>query len=168
MRANCSSSRGHEAAREVLAAQQCFYDALTSKDVGATERLWAGAEEDASVSEAISQGARVEPWAVGSPSFPPMPRLNLGAARQPQTGAAQAAHLQPQHGSARASAARRLGAVALVLIGVSAARRKPGLPWIGGPHLMFKLRHVGPVGFLFGLKYSVTNWGLALVPIGLP
>lgn len=39
--------------------------------------------------------------------------------------------------------------------------------WIFGPHFRYKLRHVAPVGILFGLKYGVTNWGLQLVPVGI-
>lgn len=39
--------------------------------------------------------------------------------------------------------------------------------WVLGPHLRYKLRHVAPVGILFGLKYGVTNWGLQLLPVGL-
>ncbi|CAB9517513.1 expressed unknown protein [Seminavis robusta] len=35
--------------------------------------------------------------------------------------------------------------------------------WIGGPHLLWKLKWVTPIGFLFGLKYGVTNLGLHLV-----
>ncbi len=58
-------------ARGVLDAQEAFYQALTSKDVGAMERLWKGAAPDASVSEALAQGARIEPWEASSPSFPP-------------------------------------------------------------------------------------------------
>ena len=38
--------------------------------------------------------------------------------------------------------------------------------WIFGPHSMYKLRHIGPVGLLFGFKYGVTNWGLQIVPVG--
>jgi drug/metabolite transporter (DMT)-like permease len=66
-----------------------------------------------------------------------------------------------------ATAFLQLGAVAAVLVAASTARARPSESWIGGPHLLFKLRHVGPVGFLFGLKYSVTNLGLELVPIGV-
>ena len=39
--------------------------------------------------------------------------------------------------------------------------------WVFGPHFGYKLRHVAPVGILFGLKYGVTNWGLQLVPVGI-
>lgn len=60
-----------EEARGLLAAQAAFYDALTGKDVSAMEALWAGAPADPSVSEAIGEGGRVEPWAAGSPAFPP-------------------------------------------------------------------------------------------------
>lgn len=36
--------------------------------------------------------------------------------------------------------------------------------WIFGPHLLWKLTWCFPIGFLFGLKYGVTNLGLHLVP----
>mmetsp|Transcript_83486 Transcript_83486/g.150622 ORF Transcript_83486/g.150622 Transcript_83486/m.150622 type:complete len:371 (-) Transcript_83486:113-1225(-) len=39
--------------------------------------------------------------------------------------------------------------------------------WLFGPHFWYKVRHVAPVGLLFGLKYGVTNWGLQLVPVGI-
>mmetsp|Transcript_45267 Transcript_45267/g.105645 ORF Transcript_45267/g.105645 Transcript_45267/m.105645 type:complete len:404 (+) Transcript_45267:36-1247(+) len=39
--------------------------------------------------------------------------------------------------------------------------------WLFGPHFRYKLRHIAPVGVLFGLKYGVTNWGLQLVPVGI-
>eukprot|EP00929_Paragymnodinium_shiwhaense_P051821 TRINITY_DN26016_c0_g1_i1.p1 TRINITY_DN26016_c0_g1~~TRINITY_DN26016_c0_g1_i1.p1 ORF type:complete len:372 (+),score=76.77 TRINITY_DN26016_c0_g1_i1:87-1202(+) len=39
--------------------------------------------------------------------------------------------------------------------------------WLFGPHFMYKLRHIAPVGLLFGLKYGITNWGLKLVPTGM-
>lgn len=39
--------------------------------------------------------------------------------------------------------------------------------WILGPHYLYKIRHVAPVGLLFGFKYAVTNWGLQIVPVGL-
>ena len=39
--------------------------------------------------------------------------------------------------------------------------------WILGPHYLYKIRHVAPVGLLFGFKYGVTNWGLQIVPVGL-
>ena len=38
--------------------------------------------------------------------------------------------------------------------------------WIFGEHMQYKLRHIGPVGILFGLKYGVTNWGLQMIPVG--
>jgi hypothetical protein len=59
------------AAGEVLAAQGEFYRALTSGDVPGMVALWEGAEVDESVSSAVEGGAKMEPWAVGSPSFPP-------------------------------------------------------------------------------------------------
>ena len=64
-------SEATEQARGLLARQVSFYDALNSKDVTAMDALWSGAPADASVSEALEQGARIEPWALGSPSFPP-------------------------------------------------------------------------------------------------
>ena len=33
-----------------------------------------------------------------------------------------------------------------------------------GPHFRYKMRHIVPVGVMFGIKYGITNWGLALVP----
>merc|ERR1719247_425869 len=68
-----------------------------------------------------------------------------------------------------ATAFLQLGAVAVVLVAVSAARaaRGGGGSWIGGPNFAWKLRFTGPVGFLFGIKYGITNWGLQLVPIGV-
>ena len=44
-------------------------------------------------------------------------------------------------------------------------RPDPSNSWILGPHSKYKLRHVGPVGVLFGLKYGFTNWGLQMVPV---
>lgn len=35
--------------------------------------------------------------------------------------------------------------------------------WIFGPHFMWKLRVLFPIGFLFGIKYGVTNLGLHLI-----
>jgi len=65
----------------------------------------------------------------------------------------------------------QLGAVALALIAVNVGchfifprLRAGGNSWIFGPHLGYKLRHIAPVGLLFGIKYGITNWGLALVP----
>lgn len=48
-------------------------------------------------------------------------------------------------------------------------QRVPGVDqsWIFGPHPLYKLRHVGPVGLLFGFKYGVTNWALQMVPVGM-
>jgi hypothetical protein len=36
--------------------------------------------------------------------------------------------------------------------------------WIFGPYLLWKLKWCFPIGFLFGVKYGVTNLGLHLVP----
>lgn len=65
----------------------------------------------------------------------------------------------------------QLGFVSLVLaimsiIGhiCSPRSRASGCSWIFGPHFGYKLRHIAPVGVLFGIKYGITNWGLALVP----
>ena len=66
-----STSTAIAEARGLLDVQEAFYQALTRKDVVTMERLWKGAPADASVSEAIAQGARIEPWAMNSPSFPP-------------------------------------------------------------------------------------------------
>jgi len=66
-----ATAQAEAEAAELLEAQRLFYSSLVSKDVACMERLWEGAAADASVSEAVSQGARIEPWAVNSPSFPP-------------------------------------------------------------------------------------------------
>jgi len=65
----------------------------------------------------------------------------------------------------------QLGVVALALIAAnivchfcSPRLRSGGNSWIFGPHFGYKLRHIAPVGVLFGIKYGITNWGLALVP----
>lgn len=65
----------------------------------------------------------------------------------------------------------QLGFVSLLLtvasvVGHFASRksRELGHSWIFGPHFMYKLQHIAPVGVLFGVKYGITNWGLALVP----
>ena len=58
------------AARNVLEAQQAFYAALTSGNVEAMAEQWATVP-DASVSETLESGARIEPWATGSSAFPP-------------------------------------------------------------------------------------------------
>ena len=58
-------------ARSLLDAQDRFYAALTSKDVGTMAELWEGSTPDESVSEALASGAREEPWAAGSSAFPP-------------------------------------------------------------------------------------------------
>eukprot|EP00934_Nitzschia_sp_Nitz4_P008024 Nitzschia sp. Nitz4//scaffold217_size45653//35596//37428//NITZ4_007228-RA/size45653-augustus-gene-0.10-mRNA-1//-1//CDS//3329542249//8014//frame0 len=38
------------------------------------------------------------------------------------------------------------------------------LSWIFGPGIVYKLQWTVPIGFLFGLKYGVTNLGLAMLP----
>ena len=43
-------------------------------------------------------------------------------------------------------------------------RNPSAYSWIGDRHLWWKIRHIAPVGLLFGLKYGVTNLGLFLVP----
>uniref|UniRef100_A0A7S1RXV4 Sugar phosphate transporter domain-containing protein n=1 Tax=Alexandrium catenella TaxID=2925 RepID=A0A7S1RXV4_ALECA len=70
-----------------------------------------------------------------------------------------------------ATAFLQLGFVSLVLgfasvVGhlCSPQARAAGRSWVFGPHFGYKLRHVAPVGLLFGVKYAITNWGLALVP----
>ena len=74
-----------------------------------------------------------------------------------------------------ATAALQLGAVSLGCaayhVAAHVARRCGGAPprdsdrnWLFGPHFGYKLRHIAPVGLLFGVKYGVTNWGLALLP----
>lgn len=56
----------------VLSAQADFYRALTTRDLAGMRALWKDAPPDASVTDAIAQGARVEPWETPeSPSFPP-------------------------------------------------------------------------------------------------
>ena len=64
---------GEEEAAAVLGAQEAFYTALCGGDVEAMGTLWAGSGvmDDESVSEAMSAGAKVEPWAAGSQAFPP-------------------------------------------------------------------------------------------------
>mmetsp|Transcript_76010 Transcript_76010/g.183812 ORF Transcript_76010/g.183812 Transcript_76010/m.183812 type:complete len:395 (+) Transcript_76010:73-1257(+) len=70
-----------------------------------------------------------------------------------------------------ATAFLQLGFVSLVL-GISSIvghlcspqAHASGRSWIFGPHFGYKLRHIAPVGILFGVKYAITNWGLALVP----
>lgn len=70
-----------------------------------------------------------------------------------------------------ATAFLQLGFVSLVLtissvMGhlFSPQARALGRSWVFGPHLGYKVRHIAPVGVLFGIKYAITNWGLALVP----
>ncbi|KAL7529257.1 hypothetical protein ACHAWF_002903 [Thalassiosira exigua] len=72
-----------------------------------------------------------------------------------------------------ATAGVQLGCVAALLVAINvggriargtgeeAAREKS---WILGPHFLWKLKAVFPIGFLFGIKYGVTNLGLHLVP----
>lgn len=70
-----------------------------------------------------------------------------------------------------ATAFLQLGFVSIVLglaniagYAFSRRSRSAGSSWIFGPHFGYKLRHIAPVGILFGVKYGITNWGLALVP----
>jgi len=72
-----------------------------------------------------------------------------------------------------ATAFLQLGLVAAVLVfanifGHFAAcgHSASGASWLFGPHFFYKVRHVAPVGVLFGLKYGLTNWGLQLMPTG--
>lgn len=57
-------------AEGLLAAQSQFYDVLISGDASRMDGLW-DVETDASVSQTISEGARIEPWKEGSQAFPP-------------------------------------------------------------------------------------------------
>lgn len=76
-----------------------------------------------------------------------------------------------------ATAFLQLGFVAVVLACVNVAGHfccpsagsssGNGDSWLLGPHFRYKIRHVAPVGLLFGLKYGVTNWGLQLVDTGM-
>ena len=68
-----------------------------------------------------------------------------------------------------ATAFLQLSLVSLVLILANVCGHfwgRTGASWIFGQHVRYKLRHIGPVGILFGLKYGVTNWGLQMVPVG--
>eukprot|EP00578_Thalassiosira_sp_NH16_P028700 CAMPEP_0181088244 /NCGR_PEP_ID=MMETSP1071-20121207/6683_1 /TAXON_ID=35127 /ORGANISM="Thalassiosira sp., Strain NH16" /LENGTH=444 /DNA_ID=CAMNT_0023170147 /DNA_START=252 /DNA_END=1586 /DNA_ORIENTATION=- len=38
-----------------------------------------------------------------------------------------------------------------------------GSSWVFGPHFLWKFKAVLPIGFLFGIKYGVTNLGLHLI-----
>jgi len=65
----------------------------------------------------------------------------------------------------------QLGCVSLCLAAAnvlghvcSPRARTAGRSWLFGPHFGYKVRHIAPVGVLFGMKYAITNWGLALVP----
>lgn len=70
-----------------------------------------------------------------------------------------------------ATAFLQLGLVAICLAVANMAahsfRHADGDSWLLGPHFLYKVRHIAPVGIFFGLKYGVTNWGLQLVPIGV-
>eukprot|EP00927_Polykrikos_kofoidii_P050339 TRINITY_DN44251_c0_g1_i1.p1 TRINITY_DN44251_c0_g1~~TRINITY_DN44251_c0_g1_i1.p1 ORF type:complete len:377 (-),score=49.96 TRINITY_DN44251_c0_g1_i1:109-1218(-) len=59
-----------------------------------------------------------------------------------------------------------LGVASVLLHFRSPRARASGSSWIFGPHFNYKLRHIAPVGFSFGVKYGITNWGLSLVPTG--
>lgn len=67
-----------------------------------------------------------------------------------------------------ATAFLQLSLVSLVLTAANIVGHlwEPDQSWIFGPHPLYKLRHVGPVGLLFGFKYGVTNWGLQILPVG--
>ena len=64
--------------------------------------------------------------------------------------------------------------VSLILVAASCVRRlchssKDGTPppsWFFGPHLRYKLQTTIPLGVLFGLKGSLTNWALSLIDTG--
>lgn len=69
-----------------------------------------------------------------------------------------------------ATAFLQLGVVSLILGIVNILRyitRRPqdAASWIFGPHFGYKVRHIAPVGVLFGFKYGITNWGLQLMPV---
>ncbi|CAL1146875.1 unnamed protein product [Cladocopium goreaui] len=68
-----------------------------------------------------------------------------------------------------ATAFLQLSLVSLVLTAANIVGHlwEPDQSWIFGPHPLYKLRHVGPVGLLFGFKYGVTNWGLQILPVGM-
>eukprot|EP01063_Lacrimia_lanifica_P038300 TRINITY_DN8100_c0_g1_i1.p1 TRINITY_DN8100_c0_g1~~TRINITY_DN8100_c0_g1_i1.p1 ORF type:complete len:385 (+),score=96.32 TRINITY_DN8100_c0_g1_i1:67-1221(+) len=68
-----------------------------------------------------------------------------------------------------ATAAIQLGAVTALLFAYSVADRVfrgggTNESWVLGPHLLWKLKWTAPIGVLFGLKYGVSNLGLALLP----
>jgi len=78
---------------------------------------------------------------------------------------------QPKFPYPCATAFLQLGSVALVLSSlnvlghfVRCGGSNTEASWLFGPHFLYKLRHVAPVGILFGLKYGITNWGLQLMP----
>lgn len=59
----------------LLASQAKFYEALTSADVSTMQTLLTDSVEDTSldsmVTEALGEGARIEPWEAGSSAWPP-------------------------------------------------------------------------------------------------
>eukprot|EP00928_Gymnodinium_smaydae_P034562 TRINITY_DN2445_c0_g1_i1.p1 TRINITY_DN2445_c0_g1~~TRINITY_DN2445_c0_g1_i1.p1 ORF type:complete len:373 (+),score=49.57 TRINITY_DN2445_c0_g1_i1:159-1277(+) len=57
-----------------------------------------------------------------------------------------------------------LCAVVLGVLNIISQLASPQKSWLLGPHLRYKLRHVAPVGLLFGFKYGITNLGLQLMP----
>eukprot|EP00934_Nitzschia_sp_Nitz4_P008588 Nitzschia sp. Nitz4//scaffold217_size45653//40092//41834//NITZ4_007230-RA/size45653-processed-gene-0.22-mRNA-1//1//CDS//3329542255//8578//frame0 len=67
-----------------------------------------------------------------------------------------------------ASAGIQLGVVCLLLAVHSLVRHWVGrstvTSWLFGPGTWYKIAWTAPIGILFGLKYGVTNLGLALVP----
>jgi len=60
----------------LLSAQAKFYEALTSADVATMQTLLTDSAEDtvldSTITEALGQGARIEPWEKGSNSWPPV------------------------------------------------------------------------------------------------
>ena len=41
---------------------------------------------------------------------------------------------------------------------------EPSPSWIFGPHFIYKIKNIFPIGFLFGLKFGVSGWGNAISP----
>mmetsp|Transcript_28493 Transcript_28493/g.63825 ORF Transcript_28493/g.63825 Transcript_28493/m.63825 type:complete len:386 (+) Transcript_28493:188-1345(+) len=67
-----------------------------------------------------------------------------------------------------ATAGIQLGLVSVALTIISTLRHSlrgsNSDSWVLGPHFLWKVKAVLPIGFLFGLKYGITNLGLKLVP----
>ena len=41
---------------------------------------------------------------------------------------------------------------------------EPEPSWIFGPHFLYKVKRILPIGFLFGIKFGVSGWGNAITP----